>query len=284
MNVLKAPNRWPVGVARSVVGPPECPQASGSVISVRSAGQVDVTWDSGLTDYFSVSELEAATPLEVTEASARSDDEVSSPALGNNAPAMPRPPPPPCPFAVGDRVRPNGEWMQGNQNLLQGPGRWPRGVVRSVVGPPEHPERGGCVVGIRSGGQQVDIKWDMGLSDYYSVRELENSPAPPQRPLEEAEAPAAAPAAAPPPFQVGERVRPRLGSWRCGNQNVMTGRNDWPDGVARIAEGTRCERPEAGGRVLGFRGRLHVDVAWEANPSSSDYYRIEELELDPDHA
>ena len=124
----------------------------------------------------------------------------------------------------------------------------------------------------------------MGLSDYYSVRELENSPAPPQRPLEEAEAPAAAPAAAPPPFQVGERVRPRLGSWRCGNQNVMTGRNDWPDGVARIAEGTRCERPEAGGRVLGFRGRLHVDVAWEANPSSSDYYRIEELELDPDHA
>ena len=35
-----------------------------------------------------------------------------------------------------------------------------------------------------------------------------------------------------------ERVRPRRGSWRCGNQNVMTGRNDWPDGVARIAEGT----------------------------------------------
>ena len=61
MNVLRAPNRWPVGVARSVVGPPECPQASGSVVSVRSSAQVDVTWDSGLTDYFSVQELEAAT-------------------------------------------------------------------------------------------------------------------------------------------------------------------------------------------------------------------------------
>ena len=277
-NVLKAPNRWPVGVARSVVGPPECPQASGSVISVRSSAQVDVTWDSGLTDYFSVSELEAATPLEVTEVSERE----AAPAE-EEVPSLPRRPPPPCPFAVGDRVRPNGEWMQGNQNLLQGPGRWPRGVVRSVVGPPEHPERGGCVVGIRSGGQQVDIKWDMGLSDYYSVRELENSPAPPQRARRgRGTRGGAGGGAASVPGGRARAAAARL--LAVGNQKVMTGRNDWPDGVARIAEGTRCVRPAAGGRVLGFRGRLHVDVAWEANPSSSDYYRIEELELDPDHA
>ena len=231
------------------MGPPECPQASGSVISVRSAGQVDVTWDAGLTDYFSVHELEAATPLEVTEVSERE----AAPAE-EEVPSLPRRPPPPCPFAVGDRVRPNGEWMQGNQNLLQGPGRWPRGVVRSVVGPPEHPERGGCVVGIRSGGQQVDIKWDMGLSDYYSVRELENSPAPPQRPLEEAEAPAAAPAAAPPPFQVGERVRPRLGCWRCGNQNVMTGRND-------CARRRRAHRRGHALRAAGG-GRTRTRIPW----------------------
>ena len=93
------------------------------------------------------------------------------------------------------------------------------------------------------------------------------------------------------PFKIGDRVQPDPTHWKSGNQNLLKRAGLYTDTsvvktvvVARIAEGTRCERPEAGGRVLGFRGRLHVGVAWEANPTSSDYYRIEELELDPDHA